>query len=46
MTEKSRPRRSALYVPGSNTRALDKARKLNADVLIMDLEDSVAPSMK
>ena len=41
-----RPRRSALYVPGSNARALDKARSLDADVLIFDLEDGVAPSAK
>jgi citrate lyase subunit beta/citryl-CoA lyase len=41
-----RPRRSALYVPGSNARALEKARTLAADVLILDLEDAVAPSAK
>lgn len=41
-----RPRRSALYIPGSNTRALDKARTLPADVLILDLEDAVAPVRK
>jgi citrate lyase subunit beta/citryl-CoA lyase len=41
-----RPRRSALYVPGSNARALDKARGLDADVLILDLEDGVAPDRK
>ncbi|MSQ19747.1 MAG: CoA ester lyase [Betaproteobacteria bacterium] len=41
-----RPRRSALYMPGSNARALDKARSLPADVLIFDLEDAVAPSAK
>jgi citrate lyase subunit beta/citryl-CoA lyase len=41
-----RPRRSALYVPGSNARALDKARELDADVLIFDLEDGVAPNAK
>ena len=38
-----RPRRSALYMPGANARALDKARGLPADVLILDLEDAVAP---
>lgn len=38
-----RPRRSALFMPASNTRALDKARALAADVLIFDLEDSVSP---
>jgi len=42
----SRPRRSALYMPGSNARALDKARALPADVLILDLEDAVAPERK
>jgi citrate lyase subunit beta/citryl-CoA lyase len=41
-----RPRRSALYVPGSNARALEKARSLDADALILDLEDSVAPDAK
>ncbi len=41
-----RPRRSALYVPGSNARALEKARTLEADVLIFDLEDGVAPERK
>jgi citrate lyase subunit beta / citryl-CoA lyase len=42
----ARPRRSALYVPGSNTRALEKACELAADSLILDLEDSVAPEAK
>lgn len=41
-----RPRRSALYMPGSNARALEKARTLDADVLIFDLEDAVAASQK
>lgn len=41
-----RPRRSALYMPGSNQRALAKARELPADVLILDLEDAVAPAAK
>ncbi len=41
-----RPRRSVLYVPGSNPRALEKARTLAADALILDLEDAVAPSVK
>lgn len=41
-----RPRRSLLYMPGSNTRALDKARTLAADGLILDLEDAVAPNAK
>ncbi len=46
MTETIRPRRSVLYVPGSNTRALEKARALAADAVILDLEDSVAPDIK
>ena len=41
-----RPRRSALYMPGSNARALEKAREIAADVLILDLEDAVAPDAK
>lgn len=41
-----RPRRSALYMPGSNARALEKARSLPADALILDLEDAVAPQEK
>ncbi len=41
-----RPRRSALYVPGANARALEKARTLDADVIIVDLEDAVAPAAK
>lgn len=41
-----RPRRSALYMPGSNTRALEKAREIAADILILDLEDAVAPDAK
>src|SRR5262245_20242655 len=41
-----RPRRSVLFMPGSNTRALEKARTLAADVLVLDLEDAVAPEMK
>lgn len=41
-----RLRRSALYLPASNARAMDKARGLPADVVILDLEDSVAPEMK
>jgi len=42
----TRPRRSALYMPGSNARALEKARHLPADSLILDLEDAVAPDVK
>jgi citrate lyase subunit beta / citryl-CoA lyase len=41
-----RPRRSVLFMPGINARALDKARGLGADALIFDLEDSVAPEAK
>src|SRR5438105_3725650 len=41
-----RPRRSALYMPGSNPRAMTKARSLPADVLVFDLEDAVAPDVK
>ncbi len=41
-----RPRRSVLYMPGSNARALEKARELPADALIFDLEDAVAPDAK
>jgi len=42
----ARPRRSILYMPGSNPRALEKARALAADALILDLEDAVAPDAK
>lgn len=41
-----RPRRSALFMPASNARALEKARALDADVVIFDLEDAVAPDAK
>jgi citrate lyase subunit beta/citryl-CoA lyase len=41
-----RPRRSVLYMPGSNERALEKAKTIPADALIFDLEDSVAPDTK
>src|SRR5205807_9398740 len=41
-----RPRRSLLFMPGSNARALEKARNLPADGIILDLEDSVAPDNK
>jgi citrate lyase subunit beta / citryl-CoA lyase len=41
-----RPRRSVLYMPGANDRALEKSRSLPADALILDLEDSVAPDAK
>ena len=43
---KFRPRRSVLYMPGSNARAIEKARTLPADAVILDLEDSVAPDGK
>lgn len=42
----ARPRRSVLYMPGSNTRALEKGRAIPADALILDLEDAVAPDAK
>ena len=41
-----RPRRSMLYMPAANSRALEKARTLAADALIFDLEDAVAPEAK
>lgn len=41
-----RPRRSVLYMPGSNARALEKAKTLPADSLVLDLEDAVAPAAK
>jgi len=41
-----RPRRSILYMPGANARALDKARNLAADGLILDMEDAVSPDAK
>ena len=40
------PRRSVLYMPGANERALEKAKTLDADALILDLEDAVAPDAK
>lgn len=46
MTAAIRPRRSVLYMPGSNSRALEKAKGLAADALILDLEDAVAPDAK
>ncbi len=42
----ARPRRSVLYMPGSNARALEKGRSLPADGIILDLEDAVAPDSK
>ncbi|RZN31460.1 CoA ester lyase [Bradyrhizobium sp. Leo121] len=44
--EIARPRRSALYVPASSARAIEKARSLSADVIILDLEDAVSPEAK
>ena len=41
-----RPRRSVLYMPAANERALDKAKGIPADALIFDLEDAVAPAKK
>ena len=41
-----RPRRSVLYMPGSNVRAITKARTLPVDCIVLDLEDSVAPEAK
>lgn len=46
MTTEIRPRRSVLYMPGANERALEKAKSIDADALILDLEDSVAPDSK
>ena len=46
MKIRHRPRRSVLYMPGANARALEKSRSLPADALIFDLEDAVAPDAK
>lgn len=46
MPAAARPRRSVLYMPGSNARALEKGKTLPADALILDLEDAVAPDAK
>ncbi|HRW37851.1 MAG: CoA ester lyase [Acidimicrobiales bacterium] len=46
MSNEIRPRRSVLYMPGANERALEKAKGLDADALILDLEDAVAPDAK
>ncbi|HET6792974.1 MAG TPA: aldolase/citrate lyase family protein, partial [Acidimicrobiales bacterium] len=46
MTDDPRPRRSVLYMPGANARALEKAKTIPADALILDLEDAVAPDAK
>jgi citrate lyase subunit beta/citryl-CoA lyase len=46
MSDAARPRRSALYLPATNARAAEKARDLPCDVVILDLEDAVAPDAK
>jgi citrate lyase subunit beta/citryl-CoA lyase len=46
MTAAARPRRSVLYMPASNLKALEKARTLPCDAVILDLEDAVAPEAK
>lgn len=46
MTDQFRPRRTALYMPGANDKALEKAKTLTPDAIIFDTEDSVAPDMK
>lgn len=46
MSQTFKPRRSALYMPGSNARALEKARTIDVDCLLLDLEDAVAPDAK
>ncbi len=46
MTTTLRARRSVLYMPGANARAMEKARTLPADALILDMEDAVAPDAK
>ncbi|MBC7174151.1 MAG: CoA ester lyase [Polyangiaceae bacterium] len=46
MATQARPRRSVLYMPGSNARALDKGRGISCDGIILDLEDAVAPDAK
>src|SRR5262249_38054894 len=46
MAASIRPRRSVLYMPGSNARAMEKAATLSADAVILDLEDAVAPEAK
>lgn len=46
MTQPVRPRRSVLFMPGSNARALEKAKSLPADAVVFDLEDAVAPDAK
>ncbi|MCB1972840.1 MAG: CoA ester lyase, partial [Geminicoccaceae bacterium] len=46
MTAELRPRRSVLYMPAANERALEKAKTIPSDAIIFDLEDAVAPDAK
>ena len=46
MTDDLRPRRSVLYMPAANDRAIEKAQTIPADAIIFDLEDAVAPDAK
>ena len=46
ISQKYKPRRSCLYIPGTNTRAMEKAVNLPSDVVILDLEDAVSPESK
>ena len=46
MSDASRPRRSVLYMPAANARALEKAKDIACDAIIFDLEDAVAPDSK
>ena len=46
MSQRARPYRSVLYIPASNTRAMEKAKGLPVDAIIFDLEDAVAPAEK
>ena len=46
MSASYRPRRSVLYMPAANERALEKAKEIPADALIFDLEDAVSPENK
>lgn len=46
MSANARPRRSMLYMPGANTRALEKGRSIDTDAIILDLEDAVSPDAK
>ena len=46
LPKRPRPRRSVLYMPGANARAMEKAREIDCDAFIFDLEDAVAPDAK